>query len=208
MTEAGYEILAMLMRYVFVLLGALIVFRAYLWLYRDHLKYQQALRDRPGAGTIGELTDEQSGKSWPLYHEGTIGSSGGCDVRIRKKGLRRSHASFRLLPGKGVAFFPARHAALSVDGVEINREGIALDHSVIRAADALLRVNLRRELGIPTRTDPIPPSPEEDEEGWMRLFADGADPGRIDPTDPLGGGFPGFPEGGADAFLPDRKDAP
>lgn len=208
MTEEVYELLALLMRYVFVLLGVLIVIRAYLWLYREHIAYLKAQRDRPDAGFIGELTDEASGKSWPVGPEGLIGSSGGCDVPVKKRGLRRAHAAYRLIPGKGLAFFPRRKAELAVDGVYVRREGIALDRSVIRAGDACFRLNLRKDLGIPVRTDPIPPAPEEDEEGWMRLFEDGADPTRTDPTDPLGGGFPGFPDGGPDAFLPQRKDRP
>ena len=36
MTREGYEVLALVMRYVFVLLGAWIVVRAFLWLRRDH----------------------------------------------------------------------------------------------------------------------------------------------------------------------------
>ena len=56
---------------------------------------------------------------------------------------------------------------------------------------------------IPERTQLIPPS--EDDESWMRLFEDGADPDGSDPLSPLNGSaVPGYP--GADAFLPDQKE--
>ncbi len=208
MTSQAYGIVALLMRYIFLLLGALIAVRAFIWLWREHAAYMKQLRKDPELGQIGELTDGK--KSWPIYQEGTLGASLACDVVIRKKGLRRRHAGYRLQPKKGLVFAPARGARLIVDGVEVRREAVALDGSVLEAGDAVLRVRLNKALGIPTRTEIIPPSqPEDSEEGWMRLFEEGTQPDLSDPLNPMNdSGFPGFPQDGpdADAFLPDRPE--
>ena len=207
MSGEAYEITALLMRYVFILLGALIVFRAYLWLQKDHRAFVRELRDRPETGCIGEIRDEMSGRSWPVYQEGMIGSSGACDIAVRKKNLKRRHALYRLVPGKGLMIRPVRRAYVDVDGVRPKKEALALSNSVLRLGDAVLRVRLNPETGIPERTDIIPPSDAED--SWMRLFEDGADPDGDDPLNPMND--TGIPGGalGPDAFLPgppERKD--
>ena len=203
MSREGYEILALLMRYVFLLLGVLIVYRAYVWLYKDHRAFQRTLSEQPQIGRIGEITDEKTGKTWPLYQEGLIGSGSGCDISVRRKGLRRKHAVYRLVPGKGVLVTPVRRARLSVDDVQPRKSALALSGSVLRLGNASLVLRLNPETGIPERTQIIPPS--EDDESWMRLFEDGADPDGSDPLSPLNGSaVPGYP--GADAFLPDQKE--
>ena len=200
----AYEITALLMRYVFILLGALIVFRAYLWLQKDHRSFVKELRDRPETGSVGEIRDEVSGRSWPVYQEGLIGASSGCDIAIRKKNLKRRHAVYRLVPGKGLMIRPVRRADVIVDGVRPKKEALALSNSVLCMGDAVLRVKLSRETGIPERTDMIPPADAED--SWMRLFEDGADPDGDDPLNPMNDtGIPGGAPG-PEAFLPDHSE--
>ena len=204
MTGETYEIMALLMRYVFILLGALIVFRAYVWLRRDHRSFVRAMRRQPELGQAGEILDETSGKSWPVYREGLIGSAGSCDICVRRKGLRRRHAVYRLVPGKGLLVTPVRRAELTVDGVRPRKAALALSNSVLRMGDAVLRVTLDPETGIPERTEMIPPADEE--ESWMRLFEDGADPDDDDPLNPMNDtGIPGG-AAGPEAFLPDGMD--
>lgn len=204
MSGESYEIMALLMRYVFILLGALIVFRAYAWLRKDHKVFVRAMRERPELGRIGEIADETSGKSWPIGREGLIGSSGGCDVPVRRKGLRRRHAEYRLVPGKGLLIRPVRRAALTVDGVQPRKGALALSNSVLCLGNAVLRVRLDPGLGIPERTDMIPPA--DDEDGWMRLFEDGTDPDADDPLNPMNdSGIPGGAPG-PEAFLPDETE--
>ena len=48
MSGEAYEITALLMRYVFILLGALIVFRAYLWLQNSPPGSRAVYRGDPG----------------------------------------------------------------------------------------------------------------------------------------------------------------
>ena len=71
---------------------------------------------------------------------------------------------------------------------------------MLRLGGAVLRVKLNPETGIPERTDIIPPQDQED--SWMRLFDDGADPDGDDPLNPMNDS--GIPGGalGPDAFLP------
>ena len=112
MTSQAYGIVALLMRYIFLLLGALIAARAFIWLWREHAAYMKQLRKDPDFGQIGELTDGK--KSWPIYQEGTLGASRACDVAVRKKGLRRRHAGYRLQPRKGLVFTPAEDLVQAV----------------------------------------------------------------------------------------------
>ena len=89
MPEAAYEILALLMRYVFTALGALICLLAFRWLLREHRLHRREQRQLPRAGQIGVLEFTDSGERLPLNTEGLAGAGAGCDVVIRKRGLRR-----------------------------------------------------------------------------------------------------------------------
>ena len=204
MSEETYEIMALLMRYVFVAIGVLIVIRAYIWLRKDHREFMKVQREQPQIGRIGEIRDEDSGKTWPICQEGLIGSAGSCDVCIRKKGLKRRHAVYRFVPGKGLLLTATRRSEIRVDGVRPKKEALALSNSVLQAGDATLRIRLNRETGIPEKTDIIPPP--DDEDSWMRLFEGGADPESDDPLSPQNDtGIPGAAPG-AEAFLPDRTE--
>ena len=55
MPEATYEILALLMRYVFTVLGAVICLTAFRWLVRDHRIHNRERRQLPQAGRIGVI---------------------------------------------------------------------------------------------------------------------------------------------------------
>ena len=67
MAGEAYEILALLMRYVFVLIGALVLLRAYRWMRRDARNYRREMRTLPDAGLVGEIVDLRTGKSQPLF---------------------------------------------------------------------------------------------------------------------------------------------
>ena len=62
MPEATYEILALLMRYVFAALGVLICLTALRWLLREHRVHSRAQRQMPQAGRIGVLEFTDSGE--------------------------------------------------------------------------------------------------------------------------------------------------
>ena len=65
MPEATYEILALLMRYVFAALGALICLLALRWLMKEHRVHSREQRQLPQAGQIGVLEFTDSGERLP-----------------------------------------------------------------------------------------------------------------------------------------------
>ena len=101
MSGEAYEILALLMRYVFALIGALIVFRSFIWLRKDARAYRKEMKTLPDAGLVGEIVDLNTGKAQPLPREGVIGSARECDIRVKGDGVLRRHARLEFTEGKG-----------------------------------------------------------------------------------------------------------
>ena len=149
MPEATYEILALLMRYVFTALAALICLRAYRWLLREHRLHVKERRQLPRAGQIGVLEMADTGERLPIAAEGLVGSGRSCDVVIRKRGLRSRHFTFRLQPRKGVEIIPCRGARVSVNGQKAQAGRYALSGSLIEAGDVMFRLRLLKRLRLP-----------------------------------------------------------
>lgn len=149
MSSDAYEILALSMRYVFVLLLLLIVIRAYLWLLRDHRAHQKEKRSLPDAGLVGEIVLTDSGKAYPLPREGTIGSSRASDIYVKRPGVRRLHATLRFVDGKGVSVVPHMHAHVELDGEPVGANAYALHGSTLYVADCPLRIRLFAGLNVP-----------------------------------------------------------
>ena len=165
MSGPAYEILALIMRYVFAALGLLILVRAFRWLIHDHTAHERERRALPDAGMIGVLEDADSGKRWPLPREGTVGSAMSCDVVIRRRGLRRHHFAYALRPGRGVEIRPVRRARVMVDGRPAEKDCCALSGSAIKAGSGSFRMLLYRSLRLPVR------EPEQvQDDGWLELF--------------------------------------
>ena len=86
MSDQLYEMLANGLRYWFVLLGALIVARSFLWLRRDRKEQHERVRRLPDAGSIGEtvvLSGPETlpeGSVLPLPPEGIVGSVRSADI--------------------------------------------------------------------------------------------------------------------------------
>lgn len=149
MAAAAYEILALIMRYVFVLIGFIIVWRSFRWLRRDARAYQKELRALPDAGMIGEMVNLHTGQAQPLPHEGSIGSSGNCDIRLKEDGVRRCHARFEFEEGKGLKIMPVRRSMVVLSGVQVQKAGYALHGTQLQLGGALLRVRLFAGLDVP-----------------------------------------------------------
>lgn len=167
MANEAYELLAMLMRYVFVLIGVLILFRAYRWLRRDAKNYRREMKRLPDAGLVGEAVDLNGGKSYPLPREGTLGSASACDIRLRQNGVARRHASFAFENGKGLKITPHLRGKVLLDGSEVRGYAHAIHGSQLQIGDALLRIRLFAGLNVP---HPVQyqqnPVPENEEEEW------------------------------------------
>lgn len=149
MPSEAYELLALLMRYVFVFLGALILWRAYRWLRRDARTYKREMRSLPDAGLVGEIVDLKTGESQPLPREGIMGSARDCDIRVRGVGVRRRHALFAFEDGKGLRVTPQRGSSVLMAGVELSGPAHALHGTQLQLGDALLRVRLFAGLKVP-----------------------------------------------------------
>lgn len=144
-----YEVISMLMRYVFVFLGVLILFRAYRWLRRDARRYQREMKSLPDAGLVGEIVDLQRMESQPLPREGTIGSGRDCDIRLKYPGVKRCHALFAFEEGKGIRIAPRHRHLLFMEGIEVGSAGYALHGTQLQIGDAMIRVRLFAGLNVP-----------------------------------------------------------
>lgn len=173
MAGEAYELLAMLMRYVFVLIGGLILFRAYRWMRRDARNYKREMKRLPDAGLVGEMVDLHTGRSYPLPREGVLGSASSCDIRIRENGVGRRHALFAFENGKGVRITAQTGKPVLLDGQEVRGFGYALHGSQLQMGDTVLRVRLFAGLNVPhpVRYEQLE-QPEEEE--WLPSGDEGA----------------------------------
>ncbi|NLB91201.1 MAG: FHA domain-containing protein [Clostridiales bacterium] len=117
----AYEVAALALRYWFVFLGLLIVWRSFSWLKKDRQQRKNRLQKLPDAGLIGELvvisgTDSlPTGTILPAPREGTLGNHKICDIYLPVAGIKKRHADFRFKNGLGFMLFPARGQKLLID---------------------------------------------------------------------------------------------
>ncbi len=149
MAAEWYELLSLLMRYVFAALGAVIVWRVYRWIRRDARQYDKDMRRLPDAGLVGEMVDLDSGEAYPLPREGMIGSSRGCDIRVKRRDVFGRHATFIFEDGRGLRVAPYRRHPLSLDGTELLGAAHALHGSVVGLGRCQMRVRLFAGLDVP-----------------------------------------------------------
>lgn len=151
MGETAYELLALGLRYVFVLLIGLMLLRAFFVMWGDRRAYAHTLRQLPDAGLVGEVVELSGKQSQPLPREGLIGSGRSCDVRIA--GLHRREMEYAFRPGLGIRLFPlrARHHAL-LDEVPLGGADVyALHGTVLDVRGIQLRFRLFAGLDVPER---------------------------------------------------------
>ena len=121
MSEEIYEVLSLGMRYWFVLLGGLIVWRAVTWQLKERQARHQRLKQLPDAGLIGEMmvlrgSDElPEGTLIAMPYEGTLGFLRTSDVVVPVEGVAGQHLDFSFQPHVGLLIYPRRHRACAVD---------------------------------------------------------------------------------------------
>ena len=148
MAAETYELIALGMRYWFVLLGIIIVVRAARWSIRDYQQQERVLRALPDAGLMGEVVNLDTGESYPLPREGSLGSARSCDVCLR--GVRKRELEFSLDEGQGVILYPShRRHQVMLDGEAIPRKAWALHGSHLSLPGYHLRFRLFSGLDIP-----------------------------------------------------------
>ena len=165
MAGEGYELLALFMRYVFVALGALIVWHAFRWMRKDAKAYKRQMRRLPDAGLVGEIVNLNTGERLPLPREGIMGASSSCDVRVKGNGVARRHVLFSLAEGKGLCMTPCGRKRFMMEDIEMSGPAYALHGTVVCLGDVPLRVRLFAGINVP---HPMAFEPEEDEweEPW------------------------------------------
>ena len=159
MTETAYELVALGMRYVFVLLILLTLLRAFLLMWGDRRDYQRTLRQLPDAGLVGEVVDLATGNSQPLPREGLIGSGRSCDIRL--PGLHRREAEFIFRRGQGLQLIALhRRRQVLLDSQPLTRDNAyALHGTILELRNYSLRFRLFAGLDLPQRQAPAPVVP-------------------------------------------------
>ena len=173
MPDHIYEILSLAMRYVFTLLGVLIVWRAFSWLRKDRRLKHKRLRQLPDAGTIGVLTVEAGsdelpeGSIIPVPSEGVLGFLRTCDIVVPVEGVEREHIDFTFRNGHGLYVYPRRGCSFQLDGMDVQTRRDArstpMQHgSVITLGQATLRLGVFEGLDVPTRWAMVAEEPMEE----------------------------------------------
>ena len=148
-----YEILSLAFRYVFALMGLLIVIRSYIWLFSERRERHARVRKLPDAGMIGELVVLSSSGSLeensvlPVPREGVLGSVRSCDIAVPCPGVRRSHLDFSWSDGTGLLLRPRHGCKAVVDGIQITSRSDPFLSPVrhgtfIQVGDAVLRLRV------------------------------------------------------------------
>lgn len=199
MPEDVYEVLSLGMRYWFILLGVLIVWRAFGWLRKDRREKHRRLRQLPDAGMIGELvvlvgSDElPEGTVIPVPREGVLGFLRTCDVVVPVPGVQDHHLDFSFRNGQGLLIQPWRGCTCQVDADEMDHRSkprrYPMHHgSRLFVGDAVLRLRVFAGLDVQRHVaymeDDAPDIPETQEhqgqqpsavpEKWL-----GPDPQRV-----------------------------
>jgi len=124
MSQDAYELLALAMRYVFIVLMAAIVLRAALITLKDSRRANFLRRWSPETGLAGEIVvlsgggRAPDGMRYPVIREGMLGSGKKADIRIRHQSVWRRHGYFTLEKG-GLRIRADRHAPVFYEGVRV-----------------------------------------------------------------------------------------
>lgn len=165
MPAAAYELLSMLMRYVFVALCGLILFCAWRQMRKDARAHRKEMKKLPDAGRVGEVVDLETGKRFPLTREGSIGSAGECDIVLRRRGVRRRHALFEFVEGKGLCIKPFIGRKVLMEGVPIKGTAYALHGTKVTLSKANICIRLFAGLNVPHPVSFAAPT-EQEQQPW------------------------------------------
>lgn len=154
MSAQWYEVVALLMRYWFLALAAVVVYRALRWMMTDASLRRKAIRALPDAGYIGcflvlsgESRALSPGDEIQLPCEGTLGYSRRCDVCIRHKSLF-SREAFFWLEQDGLHMSPIHSGSFIVDGEQVGAgdEAVLLSGAQLFIGEVSLELKLLKGL--------------------------------------------------------------
>ncbi len=153
MSQELYEVLSLAARYLFTLLGLLIVLRAFLWQLASRAQERGLRRRIRDSGCIGELVVLSGGPSLregtiiPVPWEGSLGSVRSCDVPVPCQGIRRRHLWFSWERGAGLRIQPLSGCEALVDGKLLDcrswKKSAPMVHgSFLQVGSAVLRLRV------------------------------------------------------------------
>lgn len=157
--EEVYEVISVAMRYWFLFLGVLIVWRSFSWLRKDRAAKHKKLKRLPDAGMIGEMvvlrgSDElPEDMVIPMPYEGTLGYVRSCDVVVPVDQVAACHLDFSFQPHLGLLIYLRRGQTCFVDGVRLThrskpRSLPMLHGSSLQVGEAVLQLRLFAELDV------------------------------------------------------------
>ncbi len=158
MTADLYSVFASGMRYVFVILGILIILQSFHWLYHDRRAKHARIQNLPDAGMIGEFivlsgTQEiPENTALPVPWEGTMGTDRHSDIYLTGDGVAKNHLAFSFTPKRGLLVEPLGKSTCFADGESLSRpRGAWLTHgSVLEIGSYTLRLRLFAGLYVPS----------------------------------------------------------
>lgn len=153
MSAGLYEVLALGLRYWFVLLGVIIVLRSFFWLRRDRREQHRRLRRLPDAGTVGELVVVQGSRELPegaviaVPWEGVLGFNRMCDIVVPADGVAACHLDFSFEERRGLLLSLRRGLTCEVDGQLLTHRSKArkypmLHGSTLTVGEAVLKLRV------------------------------------------------------------------
>ncbi len=153
MSAELFEVLSLAARYLFVLLGALIVLRAFLWLLSERVEARGQRRRMRDSGFIGEMVVLSGGPGLregtviPVPWEGSLGSVRSCDMVVPCAGVRRRHLWFSWEEGAGLHIQPLSGCEAVTDQVSVDcrswKKTPPMVHgSFLQVGSALLRLRV------------------------------------------------------------------
>ena len=169
MSSSLFEVLSLAARYLFSLMGVIIVLRSFAWLLAERSERHRVLRTLPDAGTIGELVvlegseELPAGLSIPVPWEGVLGSVRSCDIVVPCPGVRKRHLTFSWETGTGLTILPCSGCEAQVDGVTLNvrtreKDARPMVHgSFLKVGSALLRLRVFAGLDTAAGFHELPP---------------------------------------------------
>ncbi|MDO5022920.1 MAG: hypothetical protein Q4E07_06245 [Eubacteriales bacterium] len=151
MAKEHYELLALFMRYWFVFLTAMIVWRAVRQMARERHQHKRILKSLPDAGLVGEIVDTKTSEAYPLPREGFISSKSFADIRLKnlKKGTT---LHFEFIEKKGIQLSGVgRSSSALADGTPVKNKPYALHGTYLEIGGYVLRFRLFEGLNVPNR---------------------------------------------------------
>ena len=121
-----FEVLSLAARYIFALLGGLIVLYSFAGLLSRQSEHNRRSRRLRGADRVGELIVLSGSPTLPegsvlsVPWEGVLGSVRSCDIVVPASGVRREHLTFSWEPDIGLVIHPLSGCEAMVDSVSLN----------------------------------------------------------------------------------------